>query len=830
MNFLKKLLDHEYKELERFKKIADKIVALDEEYSKLSDEDLQNKTKIFKKRLSNGETLDDLLVEAYATVREAAYRKLNEKAFYSQLLGAIAIHYGNIAELKTGEGKTLVTTFPAYLNALTEEGVHVITVNEYLTDRNANWMKPVYNFLGLTVGINGRELTVEEKQAAYNSDIIYTTNNEVGFDYLRDNMVVKATDRVQRGLNYAIIDEIDSALIDEARTPLIISGGFMQQSNMYIQADMFVKTLKENNGYIYDEKTKSVSLDEEGALKAEKGFGIDNLFDIKHVSLVHFINQALKANYSMKKDFDYVVNNDQVIIVDPFTGRLMEGRQYSDGLHQAIEAKEGVKINEETKTLATITFQNLFRMYKKLSGMTGTAKTEEEEFRDIYNMYVIVIPTNKPIARIDYEDLLFITKEAKYKAIVNEIKDRHTKGQPILVGTVAVETSELLSSKLKKAGVPHEVLNAKNHAREADIIAHAGQKGSVTIATNMAGRGTDIKLGEGVKELGGLFVLGTERHESRRIDNQLRGRSGRQGDPGESQFCVSFEDDLMVRYGSDRAKDTIAKLGFSEDMSIRHSLLSKNIETAQKRVEGNNFDMRKSLLEYDDVINTQREVIYEKRNEILNNDSIHTTVLETFRNFINDLIYKHLDESGKLQGNSLNEVLEKVNEILNKKKLKNTDFSNLEQKYVEELIYEKISTEYEEKLEKIPQELVNEFEKAISLRVIDMHWMENINTMSVLREGIHLRSYAQENPLRAYQKEGYEAFENMLMTIDEQITVYLMKAQIRQNQERVQVAKGQAVEDSGKEKKLSPKKVIKIGRNDPCPCGSGKKYKQCCGK
>ena len=831
MKFFKKLIDHEYKELERFKKIADQIDAMDEEMSKLTDDELKAKTNEFRKRLASGETLDDILVPAFATVREVAWRTIGEKPYYSQLLGGIAIHYGNIAELKTGEGKTLVTTLPAYLNALTGEGVHVITVNDYLTTRNAEWMGKIYEFLGITVGINARELTPKEKQAAYNCDILYTTNNEVGFDYLRDNMVVKASDRVQRGLNFAIIDEVDSALIDEARTPLIISGGFMQSANLYIQADTFVKSLKENNGYIFDEKTKSVSLDDIGTSKAEKSFGLDNLFDINNATLVHYINQALKANYGMKKDFDYVVQDGAVIIVDPFTGRLMHGRQYSDGLHQAIEAKEGVKINEETKTLATITFQNFFRMYKKLSGMTGTAKTEEEEFRDIYNMYVIQIPTHKPVIREDFGDLLFANAEGKYKAIVEEIKERHAKGQPILVGTVAVETSELLSKKLKAAKIPHEVLNAKNNAREAEIIAKAGQKGAVTIATNMAGRGTDIKLGEGVAELGGLFVLGTERHESRRIDNQLRGRAGRQGDPGASQFCVSFEDELMVRYGADRAKDLLARIGFSGDMSIRNKMLSGSIEQAQKRVEGNNFDMRKTLLKYDDVINTQRTTIYERRNEILDNESIHETVLKTFGDYAEALVYDHLDESNKLIGQNLNEILETINQLI-KKPLTLDDFTNMKPEAAVDVITDRIITEYEEKIKPLPKDMVDDFEKAISLRVIDMHWMEEINAMDMLREGIHLRSYAQEDPLRAYQKEGYNMFNNMLDVIDKEITTFLLKAEVRQNQERKQVAKGNAVEDSSKNNaKQKPKKAeAKIGRNDPCPCGSGKKYKQCCGK
>ena len=664
MKLFKSIFNHEYKELEKFKKIADEIVELEDEYSKLTDKQLKNKTKEFKERLSNGETLEDIKVEAFATAREAAYRVIGEKPFYVQLIGGLAIHYGNIAEMKTGEGKTLTSTLPAYLNALTGEGVHIITVNEYLAGRDANWMGEIYRFLGLSVSVNYRELTPSEKKEAYNCDIMYSTNNEIGFDYLRDNMVIKASDRVARPYNFAIIDEVDSVLIDEARTPLIISGGFMKSANLYIQTDKFVKGLKENEGYIYDEKTKAVSLDQTGIEKAEKAFGIDNLFDINHTTLVHFINQALKANYAMKNDVDYVVSDGKIVIVDPFTGRLMQGRSYSDGLHQAIEAKEGVKINEETKTLATITFQNLFRMYKKLSGMTGTAKTEEEEFRDIYNMYVITIPTNKPVIRKDYGDLLFATKEGKYKAIVNEIKERHATGQPVLVGTVAVETSELISERLKKMRIPHEVLNAKNHAREAEIIAKAGDKGAVTIATNMAGRGTDIKLTDEVKELGGLFVIGTERHESRRIDNQLRGRSGRQGDPGESQFCVSFEDDLMIRFGTDRAKMMLQRVGFSEDVSIRNKMLSNSIESAQKRVEGNNFDMRKTLLEYDDVINEQRTIIYNKRNEILDMESIHDTVLEMFKNYTEDIVYSHLVENESLSRNDKSEILESVNDLL----------------------------------------------------------------------------------------------------------------------------------------------------------------------
>ncbi|MDD2391544.1 MAG: preprotein translocase subunit SecA, partial [Bacilli bacterium] len=724
----------------------------------------------------------------------------------------------------------LVTTFAAYLNALEEKGVHVITVNDYLTSRNAEWMGAIYSFLGLSVGVNNREMNPKEKKEAYNCDITYTTNNELGFDYLRDNMVVRSVDRVQRGLHYAIVDEVDSVLIDEARTPLIISGGAMTSANLYIQADHFVKGLKENNGYIYDEKTKSVVLDKVGVDKAEQAFKITNLFDIQHTSLVHFINQSLKANYSMKIDIDYVIEEGKIIIVDPFTGRLMHGRQYSDGLHQAIEAKEGVEIQQETKTLATITFQNLFRMYNKLSGMTGTAKTEEEEFREIYNMYVISIPTNKPIARTDHEDLIFATNKGKYKAIVEEVKTRHENGQPILIGTVAVETSELLSTMLKKANIPHEVLNAKNHAREAEIIAKAGQKGSVTIATNMAGRGTDIKINDEIKELGGLAVIGTERHESRRIDNQLRGRSGRQGDPGFSQFCVSFEDDLMIRFGTDRAKDLLASLGFKEDVSIRNKMLSSSIESAQKRVEGNNYDVRKTLLQYDDVINKQREIIYEKRNEILDSETIHPIVLEVFKNNISNLVDSHINPEGNLTEKDISEILEFTNEYLVIKKIASKDLIDLKPEEIIDFIYNRVEKEYNEKISVIPEQIANEFEKAISLKVIDTYWMEHINTLSLLREGIYLRSYAQEDPLRAYTNEGFKLFDDLLDIIEKQTTIYLLKAEIRQNIEREQVSKPISTNEDKTVQKRKPKTVNKIGRNEPCPCGSGKKYKVCCGK
>jgi len=830
LKIFKKMFDVEYKELKKFNDIANKIVALEEEYSNLSEADLAGKTDLFKKRLEDGEDLEDILVEAFATIREAAYRILGEKAYFSQLLGALAIHYGNIAEMKTGEGKTLTTIFPAYLNALTGHGVHVVTVNEYLTQRNAEWMGPVFNFLGLTVGVNLRELSPKEKQDVYNTDIMYTTNNELGFDYLRDNMVVKKENRVQRKLNYCIIDEVDSILIDEARTPLIISGGVMKNVNLFEKADLFAKNLVENTDFIKDEKSKTISLTDEGAHKCEKMFKIDNLYDINNTALVHHVNLALRANYFMRKDVDYVVSDGDIVIVDPFTGRLMKGRAYSEGLHQAIEAKEGVRINEETKTLATITFQNLFRMYRKLSGMTGTAKTEEEEFRNIYNMYVICIPTNKPVIRVDETDLLYPGKEGKYNAIVRVIEERHKVGQPILVGTIAIETSELISKMLTKKRIKHEVLNAKNHAREAEIIAHAGEIGAVTIATNMAGRGTDIKLGPGVKELGGLCVIGTERHESRRIDNQLRGRAGRQGDPGFSQFFVSFEDDLLVRFGSDKYKSMMESIGFTGDQAIRNGMFAKTVETAQKRVEGNNFDVRKHLLNYDDVMNNQRTIMYERRNEILDNDSIHDQILNGFRDYINNMVMSHLVENKKLEEKDYEEILEATNEnLLKRYRLKLSEIKDKNENDVIDFIYDKVINEYEEKLGDIPEEIVNEFEKAISLRVIDSHWMEHISTMSQLREGVGLRGYANENPLDAYTREGYQLFDMMQDRINSEISIYLLKSEIRQNTERKEVVK-KIITNDGKETIKSSKKSDKIGRNDLCPCGSGKKYKQCCGK
>ena len=831
MGLFRKLIDSEYKELKRFEKIANEVVKLSDEMEGLSDKQLAAKTDEFKKILADGGDLEELVVPAFAVVREAAYRVIGEKPFYVQILGGLAIHYGNIAEMKTGEGKTLTETMPTYLNALTGKGVHIVTVNEFLAKRDSEWMGNIFKFLGLTVGLNVREITAEEKRQAYECDVLYSTNNEIGFDYLRDNMVVKAQDRVQRPLNFCIVDEVDSILIDEARTPLIISGGSFDSVDLYIDADKGVRKLKNEEDYTIDEKTKNVSLTELGSEKIEKIFHITNLYDINNSVLVHHLNQALKANYGFKRDVDYVVEDDAVVIVDQFTGRLMRGRQYSDGLHQAIEAKEGVTINQETRTMATITFQNLFRMYNKLSGMTGTAKTEEEEFINIYNMYVIQIPTNMPLIRVDMPDLVYPTAVGKYKAIVNYIKEINKTGQPILVGTISVETNEYLSSILKKEKLPHEVLNAKNNEREAEIIALAGQKGSITIATNMAGRGTDIKLSEEVKKLGGLCVIGTERHESRRIDNQLRGRSGRQGDNGLSQFFVSFDDDLMRRFGTDKIKNLLLRLGLEDTQAIRSKTFTRSIETAQKKVEGNNFDSRKSLLDYDNIMNEQREIVYSRRNEILDKEDISERTLNTFRNSISDLVESHIEPEGYLTENDKSEIIEYVNTNLVKKgNLKLTEIINFKNtNEVIDYLVKRVQKDYVDKTKDIPAEIKSEFEKAIALRVIDSSWIEHISSMEHLREGIGLRGYGQANPLQAYTLEGYELFDKLIAGIDSSISIFLLKAEITHNTERKQTIQGKA--SDGKEKlKANPKRVNKVGRNELCPCGSGKKYKQCCGK
>ena len=832
MGLLKSLVDTEYKELKKFKKIADKIIELDDKYTNMSDEDLASTTEKLKAQLEAGKTVndEDIIVTAFAAAREVAYRQIGEKPYYVQILGGLALHYGNIAELKTGEGKTLTTILPAYLNALTGKGVHVVTVNEYLTERNAEWMRPIYEFLGLTVGVNLHEMSPEQKREVYNCDVTYSTNNEVGFDYLRDNMVVRKEDRVLRKLNYVILDEVDSILIDEARTPLIISGGKVNSANLYREADKAVKSLTEDEDYTVDAKTKSVMLTEDGSKKVEKFFKLKNLYDEVNTALVHHINQALKANYGMKLDVDYVVDGEQkIIIVDPFTGRLMQGRQFSDGLHQAIEAKEGVKINEETRTMATITFQNLFRMYAKISGMTGTAKTEEEEFRDIYNMYVIQIPTNKPCVRKDMSDIMYATEAGKFKNIVEFIKQIHETGQPILVGTISVDTNERLSKMLDKAGIKHEVLNAKNHAREAEIIAKAGEVGAVTIATNMAGRGTDIKLGEGVAELGGLCVIGTERHESRRIDNQLRGRAGRQGDPGYSQFFISFEDELMHRFGADKVKGMVQSLGLDEMEQVRSKMFTKSVESAQKKVEGNNYDMRKNLLDYDNIVSEQRKIIYERRNEILDSENIHEIILDIIKDYIDELIDSHIAPEGYLTDSDMDGICDAVNHnLLKKEKIRQEDLYGKKEDEVFEILSERVIKDYEEKIEIVPEEIVTDFEKHISLRVIDEAWVKHIADMDQLREGIGLRGYGQNNPLQAYALEGYEMFEAMQDNIDASIATFLLKMEIKQNFAAKQM-EGNA--GDGKEKvKKTVTNDSKIGRNYKCSCGSGKKYKNCCGK
>lgn len=833
LGMLKKVFDPNKRQIARLEKIANEIDALGPQMAQLSDDELRQKTEQFKARLEKGETLDDLLVEAFAVVREAAKRVLGMYPYKVQLMGGIALHEGNIAEMKTGEGKTLTATMPVYLNALTGKGVHVVTVNEYLASRDAHEMGRLYQFLGLSVGLNLSNMSREEKQAAYNADITYGTNNEFGFDYLRDNMVLYKEHMVQRPLHYAIIDEVDSILIDEARTPLIISGTAQKSTKLYIQANAFVRTLKRDVDYTYDEKTKSVQLTEEGMNKAERAFGIDNLFDLKHVTLNHHINQALRAHVVMQRDVDYVVEDGKIVIVDPFTGRLMRGRRYSDGLHQAIEAKEGLEIQNESMTLATITFQNYFRMYEKLAGMTGTAKTEEEEFRNIYNMQVIVIPTNKPVIRDDRPDLIYRTMEGKFRAVVEDIAERHAKGQPVLVGTVSIETSELLSSMLTKRGIRHNVLNAKNHAKEAEIIAQAGQKGAVTIATNMAGRGTDIKLGEGVRELGGLAVIGTERHESRRIDNQLRGRSGRQGDPGVSQFYLSLEDELMRRFGSENMMAMMDRLGMDDSQPIQSKIVSKAVESAQKRVEGNNFDARKQLLQYDDVLREQREIIYRQRFQVLDSENLRDIVEKMIQSVIERVVRTHTPEDEMPEEWNVQAIVDYVQaNLLSEGDVTINDLRGKDPEEMIELIWNKVRARYDEKESRIPAEQMREFERVIVLRAVDMKWMEHIDAMEQLRQGIHLRAYGQIDPLREYQMEGYAMFEAMIASIEEEVARYIMKAEIENNLERQEVAKGEAVHPKeGEEVKRKPvKKAVEVGRNDPCPCGSGKKYKHCCGR
>ncbi|SFB21640.1 MULTISPECIES: preprotein translocase subunit SecA [unclassified Bacillus (in: firmicutes)] len=832
LGILNKVFDPNKRELKKLTKLAEEIDALAASTEKLSDDELRQKTEEFKARFQKGETLDDLLVEAFAVVREGAKRVLGLYPYPVQLMGGISLHEGNISEMKTGEGKTLTATMPVYLNAISGKGVHVITVNEYLASRDATEMGRLYEFLGLTVGLNLNSMNKEEKQAAYAADITYGTNNEFGFDYLRDNMVLYNNQKVQRPLFYAVIDEVDSILIDEARTPLIISGSAQKSTSLYIQANAFVRTLKQEEDYTYDEKTKGVQLTEEGITKAERGFGIDNLFDITHVSLNHHINQALKAHVSMHLDIDYVVQDGEIVIVDQFTGRLMKGRRYSDGLHQAIEAKEGLEVQNESMTLATITFQNYFRMYEKLSGMTGTAKTEEEEFRNIYNMNVIVIPTNKPILRDDRADLIYASMDGKFRAVCEDIAERNEKGQPVLVGTVAIETSELISRYLTKKGIKHNVLNAKNHEREAEIILNAGQKGAVTIATNMAGRGTDIKLGEGVIELGGLAVVGTERHESRRIDNQLRGRSGRQGDPGVTQFYLSMEDELMRRFGSDNMKSMMERLGMDDSQPIQSKMVSRAVESAQKRVEGNNFDARKQLLSYDDVLRQQREIIYKQRNEVLDSENLRSIVESMIQSVIERTVEVHTPKGEEAEW-GLQGIVDYVHgNLLPEGDLVVSELEGKSPEEMKELIFAKVIVRYDEKEEMLSPEQMREFEKVVLLRAVDQKWIDHIDTMDQLRQGIHLRAYGQIDPLREYQHEGFAMFEDMITSIEEDASKYVMKAEIRNNLERQEVAKGQAVnpkDEGGPVKKKPTVKQVEIGRNDPCICGSGKKYKNCHG-
>ena len=799
MAILGKLFDANKREVKSLAKLADKVLAKEEEYASFSDEQLQNKAEEFKEYIEEekekgravADILDDILVDAFATAREGAFRALGMKPYKVQVMGGIALHRGDIAEMRTGEGKTLTATMPVYLNALSGDGVHVVTVNEYLSKRDAEEMGVLYNYLGLSVGLNLNSMNSEEKRAAYNADITYSTNNELGFDYLRDNMVKSVEARVQRPLNYAIIDEVDSVLIDEARTPLIISGEGQESTSLYQVANAFVKTLKraeEEDGsdgdYTLDVKTKAIQLSENGIDKAESYFGLKNLYDLKNVDLTHHINQALKANYTMALDVDYVVAEDgEILIVDQFTGRTMPGRRFSEGLHQAIEAKEGVAIQKESKTMATITFQNFFRMYKKLSGMTGTAKTEEEEFRNIYNMYVTTIPTNKPIIRIDAPDFIYSTMEAKFNAVAREVKECYDRGQPVLLGTVSIETSELVSRLLYKYGVPHKVLNAKQNESEAEIIKQAGQKGSITIATNMAGRGTDIKLGEGVRELGGLAVIGTERHESRRIDNQLRGRSGRQGDPGYSRFYLSLEDELMVRFGADRLQRLMGK---TDDTPLESKMVSRSVESAQKRVEGNNYDARKQVLQYDDVLRKQREIMYAERNEVLENEVV-TDIIDRMTEEAVEKTIKYATQT--LEAHSEKEETEEIIKSLNEKFLgqcpiKEDEYSEvMSDEEIKQLALEKINNEYEQKRELLGDETMNPFERYILLNVIDDRWTDHIDQMDQLRKGIFLRSYGQIDPLREYKNEGHEMFEYMIDEIECEVVANLLRIKVERHEE-----------------------------------------------
>ena len=833
-NLLKTIIENDKGEIRRLEKMADKVLKYEDEMAVLTDEQLQAKTEEFKQRYQNGETLDQLLYEAFAVVREGAKRVLGLFPYKVQVMGGIVLHHGDVPEMRTGEGKTLTATMPVYLNALSGKGVHVVTVNEYLSERDATEMGELYSWLGLSVGINLAAKSPMEKKEAYECDITYSTNSEIGFDYLRDNMVVRAENMVQRPLNYALVDEVDSILIDEARTPLIVSGAnAVETSQLYHMADHFVKSLDKDD-YIIDIQSKTIGLSDSGIDKAESYFKLENLYDIENVALTHFIDNALRANYIMLLDIDYVVSEEQeILIVDQFTGRTMEGRRYSDGLHQAIEAKEGVPIQDETKTSASITYQNLFRMYKKLSGMTGTGKTEEEEFREIYNIRVIPIPTNRPVQRIDHPDVLYASLEAKFKAVVEDVKARYQKGQPVLVGTVAVETSDYISKKLVAAGVPHEVLNAKNHYKEAQIIMNAGQRGAVTIATNMAGRGTDIKLGEGVRELGGLCVIGTERHESRRIDNQLRGRSGRQGDPGESQFYLSLEDDLMKRFGSERLKGVFERLNMSDE-AIKSRMLTRQVEAAQKRVEGNNYDTRKQVLQYDDVMREQREIIYSQRYDVITADrDLAPEIHAMIKRSINRVVDNHARAK---QDEKLEAILNFARyNLLPEDSISLSDLEGLSDQAIKDELYQRALQVYDSQVAKLrDEEAVKEFQKVLILRVVDNKWTDHIDALDQLRNAVGLRGYAQNNPVVEYQAEGFRMFNDMIGSIEFDVTRLMMKAQIHE-QERPQAerhisttaARNIAAQQTELPADLD---LSQVKRNDLCPCGSGKKFKNCHGK
>ncbi|VLG39381.1 preprotein translocase subunit SecA [Streptococcus pneumoniae] len=833
-NILKTIIENDKGEIRRLEKMADKVFKYEDQMAALTDDQLKAKTVEFKERYQNGESLDSLLYEAFAVVREGAKRVLGLFPYKVQVMGGIVLHHGDVPEMRTGEGKTLTATMPVYLNALSGKGVHVVTVNEYLSERDATEMGELYSWLGLSVGINLATKSPMEKKEAYECDITYSTNSEIGFDYLRDNMVVRAENMVQRPLNYALVDEVDSILIDEARTPLIVSGAnAVETSQLYHMADHYVKSLNKDD-YIIDVQSKTIGLSDSGIDRAESYFKLENLYDIENVALTHFIDNALRANYIMLLDIDYVVSEEQeILIVDQFTGRTMEGRRYSDGLHQAIEAKEGVPIQDETKTFASITYQNLFRMYKKLSGMTGTGKTEEEEFREIYNIRVIPIPTNRPVQRIDHSDLLYASIESKFKAVVEDVKARYQKGQPVLVGTVAVETSDYISKKLVAAGVPHEVLNAKNHYREAQIIMNAGQRGAVTIATNMAGRGTDIKLGEGVRELGGLCVIGTERHESRRIDNQLRGRSGRQGDPGESQFYLSLEDDLMKRFGSERLKGIFERLNMSEE-AIESRMLTRQVEAAQKRVEGNNYDTRKQVLQYDDVMREQREIIYAQRYDVITADR---DLAPEIQSMIKRTIERVVDGHARAkQDEKLEAILNfaKYN-LLPEDSITMEDLSGLSDKAIKEELFQRALKVYDSQVSKLrDEEAVKEFQKVLILRVVDNKWTDHIDALDQLRNAVGLRGYAQNNPVVEYQAEGFRMFNDMIGSIEFDVTRLMMKAQIHE-QERPQAERHistTATRNIAAHQASMPEDLdlSQIGRNELCPCGSGKKFKNCHGK